>query len=174
MPTSEALSLAEVSGLDLVEVAPAASPPVCRLLDYGKFRYEASRREREARKQQRARTTNVLREVRFKTRIGAHDRASKVRHIKRLLGEGSKVKVSVMFRGREITHPELGMTLLRSVAEELVDEVLMESPPRMSGRFLTMILAPGPVKPQKSTEPEKSADQEKIPEPKKALDHAKA
>ena len=96
MPTSQALEMAEERGLDLVEVAPASQPPVCRLMDYGRFRYEATRREREARKDQKSKVTNELREVRFKTRIGVHDRDAKTRLVRRLLGEGSKVKVSVI------------------------------------------------------------------------------
>ena len=96
MPTGQAIILAEERGLDLVEVAPSARPPVCRIMDYGRFRYEASRKERSARKAQKSKTTNELREVRFKTRIGIHDRTSKTRLVRRLLGEGSKVKVSVM------------------------------------------------------------------------------
>ena len=142
MPTRQALELAEDRGLDLVEVAPAAIPPVCRLLDYGRFRYEATRRERDARKGQKSRVTNEVREVRMKTRIGDHDRSSKTRLVRRLLGEGSKVKVSVMFRGREITHPEVGMAVLKLVADDLVDDALMEKTPSFEGRYLTMILAP--------------------------------
>ena len=152
MPTLEALRIADDRSLDLVEVAPAASPPVCRLMDYGKFRYEATRKEREARKVRKSKVTNELREVRFRTRIGAHDRSSKTRLVKRLLEEGSKVKVSVMFRGREIDHPELGMGLLRAVAEDLVDEALLERAPGFEGRWLTMILSPNPTRGQKDAE----------------------
>ena len=133
MATAQALRIAEERGLDLVEVAPAASPPVCRLLDYGKFRYEATRKEREARKVRKSKVTNELREVRFRTRIGVHDRAAKTRLVKRLLDQGSKVKVIVMFRGREIAHPELGMTLLRLVAEDLADDARLERPPGFEG-----------------------------------------
>ena len=145
MPTREAQGIADSRGFDLVEVAPAARPPVCKLMDFGKFKYEATRKEREARRARRAKPTNELREVRMKTRIGEHDRLSKTRLAKRLLGEGSKVKVSVMFRGRENEHPEIGMALLRKVAEALVEEAALESPPRFeSRRMLSMILAPTP------------------------------
>ncbi len=147
MVTREALRMAEERGLDLVEVAPTASPPVCRIMDYGRFRYEATRKEREARRVRKATVTNVLREVRMKTRIGEHDRSSKTRVVRRLLDEGSKVKVSVMFRGRERDHPELGMGLLRKVAEDLAEEALMERPPAFEGRFLAMVLTPNPSKP---------------------------
>lgn len=146
MPTSQALSLAGQRELDLVEVAPTADPPVCRLLDYGRFRYEATRREKESRKEQKSKLTNVMREVRFKTRIGEHDKSAKVRMVKRLLKEGCKVKVSVMFRGREITHPEVGMAVLKSVADDLVDDAMMEKNPSFEGRFLTMILTPSKSK----------------------------
>lgn len=145
VPTREAFELAKERGLDLVEVASTASPPVCRIMDYGKFRYQATRREREARKEHKAKSTNDLREVRLRTRIGEHDRQSKTRLVKRLLGGGSKVKVSVIFRGREITYPEIGMTLLRSVAEDLVGVARMEKTPTMEGRFLNMILSPDPT-----------------------------
>ena len=150
MPTFEALKIAEERGLDLVEVAPSAAPPVCRLMDYGRFRYEATRKEREARKVRKGKPSNELREVRFKTRIGEHDRSAKTRLVKRLLGEGSKVKVSVMFRGREIAHPDRGMTLLRLVAEDLVDDALVEKAPGFEGRWLSMILAPSPKRDEKS------------------------
>ena len=163
MLTREALQTADERGLDLVEVAPSAAPPVCRLMDYGRFKYEATRKEREARKSQ---VSNELREVRMKTRIGQHDRLAKTRLVKRLLDEGSKVKVSVMFRGREITHPELGMGLLRAVAEDLVDDALLERPPAFEGRFLAMVLAPNGSPAPKSTQPE--AD------PEKELNRAKA
>ena len=132
MPTRTALDTAEARGLDLVEVAPNAAPPVCRLLDYGKFRYEVTRKEREARKEQKSRGgAQQQREVRFKTRIGDHDLETKTRLVKRLLDEGSKVRVSVSFRAREITHPEFGMAVLRRVAEELVDDAEMEKTPRV-------------------------------------------
>ena len=142
MPTRQALEVAGDRGLDLVEVAPAATPPVCRLMDYGRFRYEATGKEREARKARKVKATNELREVRLKTRIGAHDRETKTRMVKRLLGEGSKVKVTVMFRGREMDHPEVGMGLLKLVAEDLVDDAALEKPPSFEGRWLSMILAP--------------------------------
>ena len=143
MPTREAQSLADSRGFDLVEVAPTARPPVCKLMDFGKFKYEATRKEREARRARRAKPTNELREVRMKTRIGEHDRLAKTRLVKRLLGQGSKVKVSVMFRGRENEHPEIGMALLRKVAEALVEEAALESAPRFeSRRMLSMVLAP--------------------------------
>jgi translation initiation factor IF-3 len=158
IPMRQALEIADERDLDLVEVAPSASPPVCRLMDYGRFKYEATRKEREARKVRKTKATNQLREVRFKTRIGVHDRSAKTRLVKRLLEEGSKVKVTVMFRGRELDHPQLGMGLLRTVAEELVDDALLERPPTFEGRFLSMILAPIPERPSKSAQPEKELE----------------
>ena len=145
MATQQAMTIADDRELDLVEVAPAAAPPVCRLMDYGRFKYETDRKEREERKKRKEKVTNELREVRMKTRIGLHDRSAKTRLVKRLLGQGSKVKVSVMFRGREMDHPELGMGLLRSVAEDLADDALLESSPRFEGRFLAMVLTPNPA-----------------------------
>lgn len=149
MPTRQALELSEERGLDLVEVAPAGEPPVCRLMDYGKFRYQATRRERESRKDTKTKASNELRQVRFKTRIGEHDRSAKTRLVKRLLSQGAKVKVSVIFRGREITHPEIGMALLRLVAQDLTEDALVDKPPSLEGRFLTMILSPASSKPGK-------------------------
>ncbi len=146
MPTREAITIADERGLDLVEVAPTAKPPVCRIMDYGKFKYDNTRKEREARKARKAKAMQEQREVRIKTRIGQHDLAAKTRLAKRLLNGGAKVKVSIIFRGREIAHPELGMRLLRTVANDLVDEALLERPPAFEGRFLTMTLVPNPSK----------------------------
>ena len=142
MQTPDALSLATEKGLDLVEVAPAANPPVCRLLNYGKFRYEATRKERQSRKSSKSKSTNQLKEVRMKTRIGEHDRLSKTRMVKRLLSQGSKVKVSVVFRGREMQHPQIGMELLKNVADDLQEDAMLDKAPAFEGRSLTMILAP--------------------------------
>ena len=144
LTTDKALEMATEKGLDLVEVAPSANPPVCRLLNYGKFRYEATRKEREARKASKTKSNNSVREVRMKTRIGVHDREAKTRLVKRLLTEGSKVRVSVMFRGREVQHPQIGMALLKNVAEDLQEDALLEKAPSFEGRFLAMILAPSP------------------------------
>ena len=142
MSTPDAIALASERGLDLVEVAPAAEPPVCRILNYGKFRYEATRKEREARRANKAKSKNQLREVRMKTRIGEHDRLSKTRLVKRLLSQGSKVKVSIIFRGREMQHPQIGMDLLKIVAEDLGEDALLDKAPSFEGRFLAMVLAP--------------------------------
>jgi translation initiation factor IF-3 len=142
-PIFQALEMARERGLDLVEVAPNANPPVCRILDYGKFKYEQSKKEREAHKHQKQ---VVLREVRFKPKIGQHDIDVKKRVVEGLLAGGDKVKVSVMFRGREITHPEIGRELLLGIAAKLKEVALVERQPSMEGRFMNMYLAPVPPK----------------------------
>jgi translation initiation factor IF-3 len=140
---SEALRLAQSLDLDLVEVAPNAVPPVARLLDYGRFRYEQSKKEREGRKGQKG---QELREVRMRPRTDAHDIEVKARLVRKFLTEGQKVKLSVLFRGREITHPEIGVALLRRVSESLEEEAKLEKMPSMEGRSMTMILAPAAAK----------------------------
>ena len=140
MPVREAVEVALERGVDLVEVAPNAHPPVCRLLDYGRFRYEQSKKERELRKGQ---TTSELGEVRLRPKIGQHDVDFKTRQVRKLIGEGDKVKVSVIFRGRENTHPELAVSLLRRVAEAVQDISGVDVPPQLEGRGMSMILAPG-------------------------------
>ncbi len=135
--------MARERGLDLVEVAPNANPAVCRVLDYGKFKYEQAKKEREAHKHQKQ---SQLREVRFKPKIGTHDIDFKTKVVKKLLDGGDKVKVSVMFRGREITHPEIGRELLLRVASNLGTTAVVERQPSMEGRFMNMYLAPVPQK----------------------------
>jgi len=139
MPLAKALELARERGYDLVEVAPTSNPPVCRLVDYGKFKYEQTKKEREARKKQKA---VVLREVRLRPGIGEHDIEFKMRIIKKLLDEGDKVNVRVLFRGRSITHPELGRELLDRVAKELEEIATVEKAPAMEVRSMSMILSP--------------------------------
>lgn len=143
IPIQQANDMARERDLDLVEVAPNANPPVCRILDYGKFKYEQAKKEREAHKHQKQ---VMLREVRFKPKIGAHDIDFKTKVVKKLLEGGDKVKVSVMFRGREITHPEIGRELLNRVSANLKDAAVVERQPSMEGRFMNMYLAPVPVK----------------------------
>lgn len=152
----EALALANERETDLVEVAPGSDPPVCRLLDYGKFKYVQTKKEREARKMQKS---TGLREVRFRPAIGKHDLDAKSRTVQKLLKTGAKVKVSVIFRGRSITHPELGVGLLRKLAEGLEDEAKLERPPAMEGRSLSIILTPS-GKRDSGLKP--SSDQEKV------------
>lgn len=139
MPRAEALEIARQRGYDLVEVAPTSVPPVCRLLDYGKFKYEQTKKAREARKKQKA---VLLREVRLRPKIGQHDMEFKTRIIRKLLGEGDKVKVRVLFRGRERTHPELAREMLDRVAKEMEEIATVERAPEMEVRSMSMILAP--------------------------------
>ena len=139
LPLSEALAAARERDLDLVEVAPNAVPPVCRLLDYGKYMYDQAKRERTAAKQAHH---GQVREVRFKVKIGDQDMALKVRRAENFLREGDKVKLSVMFRGRENAHREIGRALLLRVQERLADVSVVDKAPTMEGRFMNMILGP--------------------------------
>ena len=138
MPLVQAREVAKNRNLDLVEVAATAVPPVCRLLDYGKYKYEQTKKEREARKSQRI---ALLREVRLRPKIGDHDFESKARLAKKLLDGGDKVKVTIMFRGREITHPEIGWRLLQRMAESLKETASVEGQPLMEGRRMHVILS---------------------------------
>lgn len=149
------METARKSNLDLVEVAATATPPVCRLLDYGKYRYEQTKKEREARRNQKI---ALLREVRFRPNIGAHDFEAKARTVRKLLDEGDKVKVTVMFRGREITHSELGWKLLQRVVEGLKEVASFEKPPAMEGKRISIILSPVVAQKTKVKEEEKSLD----------------
>jgi translation initiation factor IF-3 len=137
--TDEARSLASDRGLDLVEVAPNARPPVCRFMDYGKYKYEQARKAREAKKKQHV---IQVKEVKLRPKIETHDIEFKLRHAKRFLEEGHKVKFTLMFRGREVTHPELGVRLLEQVKDELEDIGEIESDISHEGRTLTMMMGP--------------------------------
>ena len=138
-PMREALTMARERGLDLVEVSPNADPPVCRMMDYGKFLYEKSKRERKARKAQK---TVEVKEIRLRPKTGEHDVEFKVRDAERFLKQGHKVKVRVRFRGREITYPEIARELLVAFSEKLSEVSVVESRPRMEGRSMLMILSP--------------------------------
>ena len=157
MSREEALQLALGKDLDLVEVAPAADPPVCRILDYGKFKYVQTKKEREAKKAQKS---TALREVRFRPGIGQHDQDAKLRTVHKLLATGAKVKLSVIFRGRSITHPEIGVTLLRRMTESLQDEAKLEKSPTMEGRRLSIIIAPMLQRPKGERESEEKVNRE--------------
>ena len=148
MPLFKARELAKERGYDIVEVSPQSVPPVCRLLDYGKFKYEQTKKERDGRKRQKS---VYLREVRMRPKIGEHDIQFKTRIAKKLLEEGSKVKITILFRGREITHPELGKALLERVASSLQEEALVERTPVLDGKRMIMVLAPAKqhVKPER-------------------------
>lgn len=151
MPTREALRMAEDQHLDLVEVAPKARPPVCRIMDFGKYRYEQQKREKEAKKKQK---TISIKEVKLRPHIEQHDFDVKLKNAVRFVGEGNKVKVTIMFRGRELSHPELGKEVLARVAERLGDTVSIERNAKLEGRNMTMIVAP---KVQKTNKPKKQA-----------------
>jgi translation initiation factor IF-3 len=139
MSVNEALQAAEDRGLDLVEVSPNANPPVCRIMDYGKYKYQASKRAAEAKKKS-ARVD--IKEVKMRPKTEEHDFQVKLKNAMRFLEAGNKVKVTVMFRGREVTHPEFGFELMKRVAEEIGDAGQVEMAPRMAGRFMTMVIAP--------------------------------
>ena len=145
MPIEQAIAQAEALGLDLVEVAPNARPPVCRVMDYGKFKYEEQRKARKARKKQH---TVQVKEVKFRPGIEEHDFEFKLRHARRFLEEGNKVKATMMFRGRQITHAEIGRDVLLRVSQELDDLARIEAHPNLEGRNMTMILAPKKVQEQ--------------------------
>ncbi len=143
VPIQKALQLASERGLDLVEVAPTANPPVCRIMDFGKFQYERAKKEREARKQQKQ---VEVKEIRLRPKTDDHHRSFKVRDARRWLQEGMKVKVRIRFRGREITYPEIARDMLTEVADELKDIAVVEQAPNMEGRTMLMVLAPAPEK----------------------------
>ncbi|MCX6521465.1 MAG: translation initiation factor IF-3 [Actinobacteria bacterium] len=156
----EALSLARSLDLDLVEVAPMANPPVCRIMDYGKFRYEESQKAKESRKK----TVQVsIKEVKFRPKIGKGDFDTKVRHMQDFLQDGHKVKVTLQFRGREMAHPELGSKILDSVIEQLGPLAKVEAYARLEGRNMTMVLAPekkiAPKKEREHREPKPASSE---------------
>jgi len=139
MPLPQALEVARKHDLDLVEVAPTAVPPVCRLLDYGRYKYEQAKKERELRRSQKV---SMLREVRLRPKIGEHDFEAKTRSVKKLLDEGDKVKITILFRGREITHPDIGWRLLQRMAEILKGVAAIDRQPSVEGKRMSLILSP--------------------------------
>jgi len=139
LAVKEAIRIAEERGLDLVEVAPNSQPPVCRIMNYGKYKYQQSKRTQEARKHQ---TVIHIKEVKVRPRTEEHDFQFKLRHVKRFLDEGNKVKISILFRGREIAHPEFGKEMLNRFVEGVKDMMVVEQSPRLEGRNMVMIMAP--------------------------------
>ncbi len=139
LATSEALRIAAERELDLVEVAPEAAPPVCRIMDFGKYKYQQSRRAKDARKKQ---TIIQVKEVKMGPKTDAHDFQFKARHVRRFLEDGNKAKVTIRFRGREMAHTELGRKLLDRMSQDLADIATIESHPRLEGRNFVMILTP--------------------------------
>ena len=136
----EALARAEEEGLDLVEISSGSNPPVCKIINYGKFRYDQTKREKESKKAQHQ---VKVKEIKIKPNIDIHDLETKIRHAREFITKGNKVKVTCMFRGREMAHPEIGDKLLRKVCEDLDDIAMVESPSKLFGRMLIVILAPG-------------------------------
>ena len=141
MPIDQALSYAQQQGIDLVEVSPMSKPPVCKVMDYGKFKYDEKKRANEARKKQ---VVVRIKEVKMRPKTEDHDYEFKVNNIRRFLEDGDKARVTIMFRGREITHKEIGQNLLSDVVGDLKDAAVIEQAPRMEGRQMFMILAPSP------------------------------
>jgi len=139
VPIGQALELAAEADLDLVEVAPTARPPVAKIMDYGKFKYETAQKAREARRNQ---TLTVIKEMKLRPKIDSHDYETKKGHVERFLKQGDKVKITIMFRGREQSRPELGFRLLQRLAEDVKDLGAVESAPKQDGRNMIMVLAP--------------------------------
>ena len=157
MPLQQALQVARERSLDLVEVASTAVPPVCRLLDYGKYKYEQAKKERESRKGRRG---SLVREVRLRPRIGGQDLDCKIRLIERLVAGGDKVKVTVIFRGREVTRPELGKKVLEEVLQGLKDKAVLDQPLQMEERSLSLYFAPPKVVKKATEEGSGAQDQD--------------
>ena len=165
--TQEALRMAREVDLDLVEVAPQANPPVCRIMDYGKFKYERDIRQKEARKKQ---SRTELKEIKFRPKIDAHDYGTKKGHVERFLRGGHKVKVTIMFRGREMTHTELGRKILDRLVGDLGEMVTVESMPKQEGRNMIMVISPNKrymeqLARAKAIEPEPATQPEPAPQP---------
>jgi translation initiation factor IF-3 len=188
MQTHEALRLAEEQGLELVEVNPRAQPPVCRVMDFGKFKYETSKKEKASRKHQ---STVVVKEIKLRPKTDDHDLDFKLKHIRRFLGEGNKCKLAIVFRGREIVHPETGQAMLDTVVKAIADIAMIEQRPVMEGRRMVMLVgpkggvirrpdapgpapAPGPAAAAAAPQPAAAAARPPAPPPKPAAAPAKA
>lgn len=144
----EALSRAEEDGLDLVEISPGSAPPVCKIMNYGKFRYDQTKREKESKKAQHQ---VKIKEIKIKPNIGLHDLEIKITHAREFIDKGNKVKVTCTFRGREMAHPELGEKLIKKVCDDLEDIATPEAPSKLFGRSLLLVLAPGSKKKKEAT-----------------------
>ncbi|HYP23607.1 MAG TPA: translation initiation factor IF-3 [Actinomycetota bacterium] len=173
LETKDALDMAASQDLDLVEVASQADPPVCRIMDYGKFKYEQDQRQKEARKKQ---SQVVVKEMKMRPKIDRHDYATKRGHVIRFLRQGAKVKITIMFRGREMAHQELGRRLLDQLATDVADIAKVDMPPRVDGRNMTMVLNPlkeavtakapaAPMKPRPPREEQPPAEEAPAPPP---------
>jgi translation initiation factor IF-3 len=154
LPVREALSMAQAKGLDLVEVSPTARPPVCRIMDFGKFKYEQSRKARKARKKQHV---THLKEIKMRPKIDEHDYTFKMNHAREFLGERDKVKFTIMFRGREMAHQEIGHKLMARIIADLGESATVETSARSEGRTLTMVVMPKPPKTGAPASPRETA-----------------
>lgn len=141
MPPPQALAIARSKGLDLVEISPTAMPPVCRIMDFGKFQYEQQKRARSAKKHQKV---ILVKEIKFRPKVDEHDYQFKKKHIERFLADGDKVKATIFFRGRENAHPEIGLKILERLMDEVEEIAVIETAPRQEGNQLHTILAPKP------------------------------
>lgn len=154
----EALAKAEQDGLDLVEIVPGSNPPVCKIMNFGKFRYDQTKREKESKKAQHQ---VKVKEIKLKPNIDTHDFDTKLRHAREFIVKGNKVKITCTFRGREMAHPEIGEKLVRKMCDDLEEIAMSETPPKMFGRMLSVVLAPGGKKKKespKTTQPENPED----------------
>lgn len=147
VPTEQALNLAREEGFDLVEVAPNEKPPVCRIMDFGKFKYAQSKRVHDAKRKQKQ---LLVKEMKMRPKTDEHDYQFKVKHVRRFLSEGNKAKITIMFRGRELSHPDLGKKILDRLIEDLSDASIVEQEPKREGRNMTMLLGPKAGKAQEN------------------------
>jgi len=146
VPTREALNMARERGLDLMEVAPQARPPVCKITDYGKFKYEKKKKDQHAKKKQ---SVIKIKEIQLRPGTEKHDLEYKFKNVKGFLGDGDKVKITMFFRGREVMHPDIGKKIMQQLIEETKEMALIEQDPKLDGRRMIMVLAPQPVKSKK-------------------------
>jgi translation initiation factor IF-3 len=160
-PLPEALSIARAQDLDLVEVAPEANPPVCRIMDYGKFKFDAAQRAKESR---RKTSSTSIKEMKYRPKIGTGDFDTKTRQVSKFLGEGHKVKITIMFRGRELSHQELGLRILDRVAEQVSSIAKVEAAPKVDGRNMVMVLAPDKRAQQQAAKQPKAGETAGAPE----------
>ena len=156
-PLAQAQRIADGKGLDLVEIAPQATPPVCRIMDYGKYKYDQAIKAKQARKNQSKVETK---EMKFRPKIDVGDYTTKKKHVLRFLADGNKVKITIMFRGREMAHPEQGLTILERLADDLKDVAVIESQPKMEGRNMHMLIAPLPAARKKKKDKDSDKGQE--------------
>lgn len=157
-PVAQALRVAQDQSLDLVEIAPNANPPVCRIMDYGKFKYDQAIKAKQARKKQ---TKIEIKEMKFRPKIDVGDYNTKKKHVLRFLGAGNKVKITIMFRGREMAHPEQGLNILERLADDLQDIAVIEQQPKMEGRNMHMLIAPVPASMAAKKKKEKAAKEKR-------------